>query len=89
MTARSPRRAPRFLLLLGITPGVVLLLLFACGVLSVGVPAPEAVRIPPLPILILLSLISAGAACQDAAPASPFRGPSAAFWDCVPGKNHI
>lgn len=43
MTARSPRRAPRFLLLLGITPGVVLPLLFACGVLSVGVPAPEAV----------------------------------------------
>ena len=42
-----------------------------------------------VPILILLSLLSAGAACQDAAPASPFRGPSAAFWDCVPGKNHI
>ena len=43
MTARSPRCAPRFLLLLGITPGVVLLLLFASGVLSVGVPAPEAI----------------------------------------------
>ena len=43
MTERSPRRAPRFLLLLGIAPGVVLLLLFASGVLSVGVLAPEAV----------------------------------------------
>ena len=86
MTARSPRRAPRFLLLLGITPGVVLLLLFACGVLSVGVPAPEAVRIPPLPILILLSLISAGAACQDAAPASPFSGAFCRILGLRPGE---
>ncbi len=39
-----------------------------------------------LPILILLSLISAGAACQDAAPASPFSGAFCRILGLRPGE---